>query len=312
VPETGTNQPASAQDSQEVQDAPAERPVVLVFGLRPERLLDREGRIDAFLEPPDQDRVGVLIEALSSGLQAGGHVIAIAPEWVGADAIERLRMARSMLDTHRVAVYETGLPPLAATVLASLASACGPFAPSAGVLASMLPALEAELHVVTWLGSVTGLSTPTPSFGQHLASLAPGSAFAVSSFPEPAVHRLGGSGDSVPLPRIERPSRLVVAAGDGDAGWITGTVNAALGGLELRQIEATPGGQKWWGTGKLVEAVVFPVDVERLTVQLSEALDPWVCRWCRELIARSPCPLCGHRGRPARRGARPPEAPQSR
>jgi hypothetical protein len=309
VPQTRGNQSASAETTANVVETPAGRPVVLVFGLRPERLLDTEGRIDAFLEPPGQDRVGVLIEALSSGLQAGGHVIAIVPEWVGAEAIERLRMARSMLDTHRVAVHETALPPLAATVLASLVSACGPFAPSAGVLASLLPELEAELHVVTWLGSVTGLSTPPPSFGQHLASLAPGSAFAVSSFPEPAVHRIGGSGDTVPLPRIERPSRLVIAARDGDAGWITDTVNPALGGLESRQVEPTPGGQKWWGTGKLVEAVVFPIDVESLGAELSAALDPWVCRWCRELIARSPCPLCGHRGRPARRGVRPASTP---
>ena len=308
MPETGGKQSASAETAAEPVEQPAERPVVLVFGLRPERLFDTEGRIDAFLEPPDQDRVGVLIEALSSGLQAGGHVIAIVPEWVGAEALERLRMVRSMLDTHRVAVHETALPPLAATVLASLASACGPYAPSAGVLASLLPELEAELHVVTWLGSVTGLSTPAPSFGQHLASLAPGSAFAVSSFPEPAVHRIGG-GDAVPLPQIERPSRLVIAARDGDVGWITGTVNPALGGLESRQIEPTPGGQKWWGTGKLVEAVAFPIDVRSLTAELSEALDPWVCRWCRELIARSPCPLCGHRGRPARRGARPAAPP---
>lgn len=305
MPENEGKQSASAETAADVIEAPAERPVVLVFGLRPERLLDTEGRIDAFLEPPDRDQVAVLVEAISSGLQAGGHVIAIAPEWVGPDAIGRLRMARSMLDTHRVALYETALPPLAATVLASLASACGPFAPSAGVLASVLPELEAELHVVTWLSSVTGLANPTPSFGQHVASLAPGSAFAVSSYPEPAVHRLGGSRATVPLPPVERPSRLVIAARDGDVDWITNTVNPALGGLESRQVEPTPGGEKWWGTGKLVEAVVFPIDVERLTRELSAALEPWVCRWCRELIARSPCPLCGHRGRPARRGTRP-------
>src|SRR5688572_30714153 len=125
--------------------------VVLVFGLRPERLLDTEGRIDAFLEPPGQDQVGVLVEAVKSGLDEGGSVVAIAPEWIGADAIARVAMVRSMLDTHRLALYETPLPPLAATVLASLASACAPYAPSTGVLASLLPELEAQLHVFTWL-----------------------------------------------------------------------------------------------------------------------------------------------------------------
>jgi hypothetical protein len=277
-------------------------PVILVFGLRPERLLDSEGRIDAFLDPPAQDQVAVLVEAVSSGLQAGGHVIAITPTWVDRSAAERLRMVRSMLDTHRVAVYETDLPPLAATVLASLASACAPLAPSAGVLASLLPALEAELHVITWLGSVTGLSTPPPSFRQHVASLTPGSAFAVTSWPEPAVHRLGGD-NNVPLPELAGPTRLVVAARGGDEDWITGTIAPALGAVEIRRVEPTPGGPKWWGTAKLVEAVTVPLDLEELVAELSAENDAWACRWCGELIARSPCPLCGHRGRPARRGA---------
>jgi hypothetical protein len=280
---------------------PEDHAVVLVFGLRPERLLDTEGRIDAFLEPPGQEQVAVLVEAVKSGLDEGGSVIAIVPEWIGAEASARIAMVRSMLDTHRLALYETALPPLAATALASLASACAPFAPSAGVLASLLPELEAELHVFTWLGSVTGLSTPTPSFGQHLASLSPGSAFAVSSWPEPAVHRLKGDGTEIPVPQLTRPSRLVVAPHADHTDWIEHHVNPALGDLEIRRVEPTPRGAEWWGTGKLVEAVAYPLDVRALVGQLVAALDPWTCRWCRELVARSPCPLCGHRGRPARR-----------
>jgi len=283
-------------------DGDSARPVVLVFGLRPEKLLDSEGRIDAFLDAPGQEQVGVLVEAVSSGLQAGGHVIAIAPAWIDRAAAERLRMVRSMLDTHLIAVHETALPPLAATALASLVSACAPYAPSAGVLASLLGPLEAELHVVTWLASVTGLSTPVPTFAQHVASLAPGSAFAVTSWPEPAVHRLGG-GRELALPAPARPTRLIVAPRDGDVDWITGTVGAALGGLEVRMVEPTPRGPEWWGTGKLVEAVTVPLDLEQLMAELVSRHDAWVCRWCRELVALSPCPLCGHRGRPARRGA---------
>jgi hypothetical protein len=286
--------------------AGAEHAVVLVFGLRPERLLDSEGRIDAFLEPPGQEQVGVLVEAVKSGLDEGGSVVAIVPEWIGAEPIARVAMVRAMLDTHRLAVYETALPPLAATALASLASACAPFAPSAGVLASLLPELEAELHVFTWLASVTGLSTPAPSFGQHVASLTPGSAFAVSSWPEPAVHRLKGDGTAIPVPALTRPSRLVVAPRADRLDWILNTVNPALGSLEVRRVEPTPRGAEWWGTAKLVEAVAYPLDVQALVGQLVAALDPWTCRWCRELVARSPCPLCGHRGRPARRAVAQP------
>jgi hypothetical protein len=284
--------------------APHLAPTLLVFGLRPERLLDREQRIDAFLEPPTQEQWPIVIEALESGIQAGGRVVAILPQWLDDEAMMRFDMARAMLDTERVAVHRTALPPLAATVLASLASACGPCLPSAGLLASLLEDFEAELHVFTWLGSVAGLSNPSPRLGQHIGSLVPGSAFGVSSWPEPAVHRVHSGQPSVPLPTITRPSRLVVAPRSGDVEWITETINGALGGLPTIRVEPTLAGPKWWGTSKLVEGVVYPIDCEELAAELLAAVEPWACRWCSELIASSPCPFCGHRGRPVRRRSR--------
>jgi hypothetical protein len=276
-------------------------PVILAFGLKPERFVGSEARIDAVLEPPSAEESDVLVQALTSGIEAGGAVIAVLPQWFPPEGSLRLAMARSMLDTDRVAVHDTALPPLAGAVLCSLASALAPHVPSAGVLASILPELEAELHVFTWLGSGSGLSAPAPSFGQHLASLGPSSAFGVSSWPEPSVHKLSTGEPGVPLPEITRPSRMVVAPRNGDAGWARDVVNRALGGLPVAEVEPTPGGPSWWGTQKVVESVVFPVDLEDLAEDLMADLDPWVCRWCRELIARSPCPLCGHRGRPRRR-----------
>jgi hypothetical protein len=281
-------------------------PVILAFGLKPERFVGEEGRIDAVLEPPSADEAGVLVEALGSGIEAGGHVIAVLPQWFPPEGALRLDMARTMLDTDRVAVHETALPPLAGAVLCSLASALAPHLPSAGVLASLMPELEAELHVFTWLGSVSGLSAPAPSFGQHLASIGPHSAFGVSSWPEPSVHRLSSGEPGVPLPELVRPSRMVVAPRSGDARWARETVNRALGGLPVTEVEPTPNGPSWWGTGKVVESVVFPVDVPELAADLLAGLEPWLCRWCRELIASSPCPLCGHRGRPVRRRASTP------
>jgi hypothetical protein len=277
-------------------------PVILAFGLKPERFVGGEGRIDAVLEPPAADE-DVLVQALSSGIESGGHVIAVLPRWFPPEGALRLAMARSMLDTDRVAVHETALPPLAGAVLCSLASSLAPHVPSAGVLASLLPELEAELHVFTWLGSVSGLSAPAPTFGQHLASLGPSSAFGVSSWPEPSVHKLSAGAPGVPLPEIVRPSRMVVAPRAGDAAWAKETVNQALGGLPVAEVEPTPNGPSWWGTSKVVESVVFPIDAAELAEDLLAELEPWLCRWCRELIARSPCPLCGHRGRPVRRRA---------
>ena len=206
--------------------AEPQTPVILAFGLKPERFVGGEGRIDAVLEPPSAAEADVLVQALASGIEAGGHVIAVLPQWFPPEGALRLAMARSMLDTDRVAVHDTALPPLAGAVLCSLASALGPHVPSAGVLASLLPEVEAELHVFTWLGSVSGLSAPAPTFGQHLASLGPNSAFGVSSWPEPSVHKLSAGEPGVPLPEIERPSRMVIAPRAGDTAWARETINA--------------------------------------------------------------------------------------
>jgi hypothetical protein len=288
---------------------PDPAPVILAFGLKPERLVDAEGRIDAFLEVPGQDHAHLLVEAVGSGLKGGGAVLAIVPTWFAPEGLMRLEMARSILDTDRLAVHRTGLPPLAGAALASLASSVGPHLPGAGVLASLLPRLEDELHVFTWLGSVSGLSVPSPTLGQHMASLTPGTAFGVSSWPEPTVHRLrGDDAVVVPIPELARPSALAVAPRAPDTGWVLGSVNAALGGLPVRTVEPTPQGPDWWGTQKLVESVAYPVDPAQLAADLLAELEPWVCRWCRELIASTPCPLCGHRGRPARGRRRPAAA----
>jgi hypothetical protein len=284
---------------------PRPAPVIVAFGLKPERLVGAEGRIDAVPEPPTAEQAGLLIEALASGIQAGGAVIAIVPDWFAPEGLRRLEMARTLLDTARVAIHVTSLPPLAATALASLASSLGPRLPSAGLLASALPGLSEQLHQITWLGSVTGLKHPAPSIGQHVSSLTPGSAFAVSSHPQPAVHKVQSGQPSVPLPRLVRASRLAISARNGDEQWITGPVNAALGNLPLVRVDPTPGGQEYWGTGKVVEAVVVPADPSGLAHELLQSVDAWACRWCGELIARSPCPLCGHRARPRRRPAPP-------
>ena len=73
-------------------------PTILVIGLKPERLIDSEGRIDAFLEPPTQEQGETLVEAVRSGAEAGGHVVAIVPQWLKGDGLLRLQMVQSALD----------------------------------------------------------------------------------------------------------------------------------------------------------------------------------------------------------------------
>ena len=225
-------------------------PVILAFGLKPERFVGGEGRIDAVLEPPSAEEADVLVQALSSGIEAGGHVIAVLPQWFPPEGALRLAMARSMLDTDRVAVHDTALPPLAGAVLCSLASALGSYVPSAGVLASLLPEIEAELHVFTWLGLRL-----RPQ--RTRANIRPAPRLAGS---EQRVRRLlvaravraqalrGEPG--VPLPEIERPSRMVIAPRTGDTAWARETINGALGGLPVAEVERRPTGPRGGGPAR--------------------------------------------------------------
>ena len=71
-------------------------PVILAFGLKPERFVGQEGRIDAVLEPPAAEKADLLVQALSSGIEASGYVIAVLPQWFPPEGALRLGMARSM------------------------------------------------------------------------------------------------------------------------------------------------------------------------------------------------------------------------
>jgi Bacterial regulatory proteins, luxR family len=93
-----------------IEDATTERrearragqaPVLLVFGCKPERLLDSEQRMDAFLDPPTQEQAPTMVDAVASGLGGGASVIVLVPDWLPDEVMVRLDMTRSILDSDR-------------------------------------------------------------------------------------------------------------------------------------------------------------------------------------------------------------------
>jgi hypothetical protein len=243
--------------------------------------------------PPDRDDLKDLFDAMAGPLRGGDAVIVVLGEWLPADALRGLRTVRSLLQTDRVALHITELPPLATSVLAALAAALIPFAPSAGALASALDAVGRELYVLAWAGSVAGLQHPSVSLLHHARSLLPGSSFGIGLQPEPFVLPLSRAEQEPPLAAPAHPLELLVAPTDkADLVWLVDVVAPALGGIPVREIPATMHGTSWWGTSKLVEAVGVPSSLERLA-QVTLAGVPAPCAWCGEPIFASPCPFCG-------------------
>jgi hypothetical protein len=243
--------------------------------------------------PPDRDDLKDLFDAIAGPLRGGDAVIVVLGEWLPDEALRGLRTVRSLLQTDRVALHITELPPLATSVLAALAGALIPFAPTPGALASALDAVGRELYVLAWAGSVAGLQHPSVSVLHHARSLLPGSSFGVGLQPESFVLPLSRAEQEPPLAPPEHPLELLVAPTDkADLVWLVDVVAPALGGIPVREIPATMHGASWWGTSKLVEAVGVPSNLERLA-QVTLSGVPAPCAWCGEPIFASPCPFCG-------------------
>ncbi len=248
--------------------------------------------------PPGQDDLRDLFDTIAGPLRGGQGVIVIIGDWLPDEAMRRVRTIHSLLQTDRVAVHVTSLPPLAASVMAALAAALAPRAPSAGALAGGLRAVEDELYVLAWTGSVAGLQHPSVSLLHHARSLLPGSAFGVGLQPELFVHPVSREPE-VPLSACEHPLELLVAPTDSaELSWVLEVVAPALGDVPVRELPPTMHGPQWWGSSRLVEVVGVPGELEWLAARaFAEPLAP--CSWCGEPIMATPCPFCGEAASPA-------------
>ncbi|HEY1274809.1 MAG TPA: sulfite exporter TauE/SafE family protein [Thermoleophilaceae bacterium] len=277
-------------------------PVVIGLGLEPLRLLEGQGRIDCVLETPTQAEVPVLVDLLEAGVAAGGGVVAIVPDWFPAAGRASFALARRTLDDPLIAVHRTPCPPLQAAVLAACASALGGRMAGPGLVASVLRAVERRLFAVAWLGTVTGLSEPKPPWALRLLSPLPGQGFVVLAAGESAsVHRARAGRHEL---QLDPAAAVAVSARRAEPGRLTAAF-PQLAGLPSVAVAPTPAGPLWWGTGRLVEAVVYPRDPERLAVELLRDAARWDCSWCGQPVAVSPCPCCGRAARPREAAAAP-------
>jgi hypothetical protein len=245
--------------------------------------------------PPGREDMRDLFDAIGAPVRHGSAVIVIVGDWLPPETLGRVRTIRSLLQADRVAIHVTDLPPLAASVLAALTAALGPYALSAGALAGAIDLLADELLVLAWAGSVAGLRHAGVSLLDHARSALPWSSFAIGLQPESFV-RPASATEELPLAPPEQPIELLVAPeADAELDWIVNVVAPALGGVGIRQIPPTLYGAQWWGTTRLAEVVGVPTSIETLAeLTLPHSVAP--CPWCGEPIAAAPCPFCGDAG----------------
>jgi hypothetical protein len=248
--------------------------------------------------PPDGPAV---LDAVAAPVRAGATLLAVVPRWDLEPTLHHLQVARSALDVPRLAIHRTSLPPLAAGALALvLAELVHRELLSDAVVLGR--AADVERHVVgaAWLGSVARLREPAPRLSHHARSYLPGTAFGAVIDDEPRVEPLRrGDAAQLDLPStaVAGGWRAYVAAGaDGDREAVRRSLARRARGAPIEEVAITERSTGWWGTSKLVELALVPADLAALAAQLaSEGAGPTTCRWCGELVAADPCPLCGTR-----------------
>jgi len=281
---------------------------VIGLGCELDRLFSDQDPATPLAAPLQRDDLRELFDVIAALLRTGDSIVVIVGKWLPANALDRVMIVHSLLETDRVAIHLTELPPLAASVLAALAAALAPFAVSAGALAGSLDAIGDELVVLAWAGSVAGLRHPGVSLWQHARSALPWTTFGIGLQPESFVRAVSRGSDPLPLAVPAAPIELLVAPGEqAQLEWMLDVVAPALGGVPVREVPGTFHGAEWWGTDRLVEAVGVPTDRKRLArTTIARSVVP--CSWCGELIVGASCPFCraagqaGHVAPPAQEG----------
>ena len=163
--------------------------------------------------PPRREDMRDLFDAIQGPVRGGRQVIVVAGDWIPKAALARLSTVRSLLDTDKVAIHVTPLPPLAMGVLAATAAALADHAVSAGVLAGALGAVSEQLTVLAWTSTVSNLQHPGVSLLDHARSALPWSSFAVGLAPQSFVQPLSANDPPLGLDRAREEISLLRAPG---------------------------------------------------------------------------------------------------
>jgi len=271
---------------------------ILAVGFAGGEFLPDQTRAHVFPETLQREDLEGLVKLIHSETGEGHAVIAVYPSWWSEPALRRLQTVRAATDTNRVLLYASPLPPLAGSVLCTLAAAVAPHITAPGLLHAGLPLLERQILPVARLRKLGGLRQPAPSVWQHLLSWWPTTSFGVSWWPRPTIRRLQKSDSAVPLPPRAAWSgvaldRVAFAADDrARTEWVAEAVGRPLDVDDVVRVPHGPLVTRFWGTGAVLEAVAYPSDAPLLASLLAEGHLALPCPWCGERVVTSECPFC--------------------
>ncbi|SOR79422.1 hypothetical protein SCNRRL3882_2884 [Streptomyces chartreusis NRRL 3882] len=217
-----------------------------------------------------------------------GHVIVVCSQAAPNAVRRRLYTLRSLMETDRIALFQPDLPPLGLAVLARQLRQLASCDISPGVLASAGRLLVHYIHAGALLNSVARLDRVPVGLKSHAKSWVPGSQFGVLAHPEPQLVRITPEAE---LPGPEFGTWMLVAKGQLQSDWVTGTLAPSWKVQGLRETPLPAESPGWWGTGKLIEFCSYLPDLSVL-YQLVTSVRRTRCHWCGIDVIGDRCVFC--------------------
>jgi hypothetical protein len=217
-----------------------------------------------------------------------GYVIVVCSQAAPTAVQRRLHTLRSLMESDRIALFRPDLPPLGLAVLARQLRQLASCDISPGVLASAGRLLVHYIHAGALLNSVARLDRVPVGLKSHAKSWVPGSQFGVLAHPEPQLVRIT---PEATLPGPEFGTWMLVAKGQLQSDWVTGTLAPSWKVQGLREIPLPAESPGWWGTGKLIEFCSYLPDLSVL-YQLVTSVRRSSCHWCGIDVIGDRCVFC--------------------
>ncbi|QHC25701.1 hypothetical protein [Streptomyces sp. GS7] len=252
---------------------------------------DRQTPAAVVLRAPHLQPLDEALTEVGAVLEHHGHLVALYSSACPPEHVRRLHTLRAVLESDRIAVLPTALPPLGVAVLARQLRQLSLFGLSPGVLACAARLLAHYVHAGALLGSVSGLDRVEVDLRSHMKSWLPGAHFAVLANPRPQLLHLDRHGTQGGLRPPGFATRLAVARGQLTADWVTSALAPSWQVQGVYEAQLPAESARWWGTQKLIEFAAAIPDPSLLH-QLVASVRREDCGWCgRELIGDR-CAFC--------------------
>ncbi|MFJ8308496.1 MULTISPECIES: hypothetical protein [unclassified Streptomyces] len=249
---------------------------------------DPQTPLAALLQSPRAQPLDAALVDMHRLLEQHGYVIACYPASIPAAHERRLHTVRSLLETDRITLIKSALPPLGLAILVRQLRQLSVCDFSPGVVASAARLLSHYIHAGAVLNSVTRLDRIPVGLTAHAKSWMPGSQFAVLANPAPQLVKIGSAD---PLTGPDFACHLLLAPGTVNPGWVTTTLAPAWQVTAVQEAAVPVDSAAWWGTGKLTEFAAYLPDISVL-YQLVASVRREQCRWCAMELIGDRCGFC--------------------